>query len=147
MDLRNFFFLIPPGESNHEVRRCYTFDEDKLLLSITPHMHYRGKDVRYDLTHADGTPRHCFTFLPTTSTGSSRTAFSDPIRVKKGSVLTLTAHFDNSANNPANPDPKKAVRWGDKSQEEMFSNYIEYLPIRDTVRTAAASTAPSPATR
>src|SRR5262249_26153107 len=49
MDLRNFFFRIPPGAGAHEVRRCYTFERDKLLLSITPHMHYRGKDVRSEL--------------------------------------------------------------------------------------------------
>ena len=53
--------------------------------------------------------------------------FSDPILIEKGSTLMLTAHFDNSPNNPANPDPTKAIRWGDKSEEEMFSNYIEYL--------------------
>jgi len=147
MDLRNFFFLIPPGESNHEVRRCYTFDGDKLVLSITPHMHYRGKDVRYDVTHADG-HTETLLYVPAYNFDWQLTyRFRDPIRVKKGSVLTLTAHFDNSANNPANPDPKKAVRWGDKSEEEMFSNYIEYLPIRDNVRTAAASTGPSPAAR
>lgn len=131
MDLRNFFFVIPPGESNHEVRRCYTFDEDKLLLSITPHMHYRGKDVRYDLTHADGR-RETLLYVPGYNFDWQLTyRFRDPIRVSKGSVLTLTAHFDNSVNNGANPDPKKAVRWGDKSEEEMFSNYIEYLPVRN----------------
>ena len=53
--------------------------------------------------------------------------FQDPILIEKGSLLTLTVHFDNSANNPANPDPTKAIRWGDKSEEEMFSNYFEYL--------------------
>ena len=54
MDLRNFFFRIPPGDANHEVTRCYTFEKDKLLLSITPHMHFRGKDARYELTRPNG---------------------------------------------------------------------------------------------
>jgi hypothetical protein len=129
MDLRNFFFLIPPGDGNHEVRRCYTFEKDKLLLSITPHMHFRGKDVRYELTRPDGrheillsVPRYDFNWQLVYR-------FQDPIRVEKGSLLMLTAHFDNSARNPANPDPSKTIRWGDKSEEEMLSNYIEYLDL------------------
>lgn len=44
-DLRNRFFLIPAGVSNHEVKRCYEVEQDKVLLAITPHAHYRGKDA------------------------------------------------------------------------------------------------------
>ena len=54
MDLRNFFFRIPPGAASHEVKRCYTFERDKLLLSITPHMHYRAHDVTYELIRPGG---------------------------------------------------------------------------------------------
>jgi hypothetical protein len=127
MDLRNFFFRIPPGAPNHTVRRCYTFDSDKLLLSITPHMHFRGKDVTYELTRPDGS-REVLLSVPKYEFDWQLTyRFKTPIAVAKGSLLTLTAHFDNSANNPANPDPSAAVRWGDKSEEEMFSNYFEYL--------------------
>jgi hypothetical protein len=137
MDLRNFFFLIPPGEGNHEVTRCYIFEKDKLLLSITPHMHFRGKDVRYEVTHPNGkhevllsVPHYSFDWQLTYR-------FEDPILIEKGSVLMLTAHFDNSSNNPANPDSTKAIRWGDKSEEEMFSNYLEYLdPQKMTVPVA-----------
>ncbi len=54
VDLRNRFFLIPAGARNHEVKRCYDVEQDKLLVAITPHMHYRGKDATYELVHADG---------------------------------------------------------------------------------------------
>jgi len=135
MDLRNFFFLIPPGAPNHEVRRCYTFEKDKELLSITPHMHFRGKDVRYELTRPDGR-REVLLSVPKYNFDWQLTyRFRDPVLIEKGSVLTLTAHFDNSANNPANPDPSATVRWGDKSEEEMFSNYFEYL---DPLKRASA---------
>ncbi|HKE21733.1 MAG TPA: hypothetical protein VKB88_05040 [Bryobacteraceae bacterium] len=127
MDLRNFFFLIPPNDGNHEVRRCLTFDSDKLLLSITPHMHFRGKDVRYELTRPNG-KRETLLSVPHYSFDWQLVyRFADPVLVEKGSILMLTAHFDNSPNNPANPDPSKTIRWGDKSEEEMFSNYLEYL--------------------
>ena len=127
MDLRNFFFVIPPGDGNHEVTRCYTFEKDKLLLSITPHMHFRGKDVRYELTRPNGERRVLLSVPHYNFDWQLVYRFQDPILVEKGSVLKLTAHFDNSANNPANPDPAKTIRWGDKSEEEMFSNYFEYL--------------------
>jgi hypothetical protein len=127
MDLRNFFFRIPPGAASHEVKRCYTFERDKLLLSITPHMHYRGKDVQYELIRPNGArqmllsvPRYDFNWQLVYR-------FQDPVRVEKGSLLEVTAHYDNSPNNPANPDPAKAIRWGDKSEEEMMTSWIEYL--------------------
>lgn len=127
MDLRNFFFRIPPGAPDHEVKRCYTFEKDKLLLSITPHMHYRGKDARYDLARPDGR-RETLLFVPHYKFDWQLVyRFERPIPVAKGSTLTVTVHFDNSDNNGANPDPKKAIRWGDKSEEEMMTSWIEYL--------------------
>jgi hypothetical protein len=90
-------------------------------------MHFRGKDVRYELTHPNG-KREVLLSVPHYNFDWQLVyRFQDPIPVEKGSVLMLTGHFDNSANNPANPDSAKVIRWGDKSEEEMFSNYIEYL--------------------
>jgi hypothetical protein len=138
MDLRNFFFRIPAGEPRHEVRRCYTFEKDKLLLSITPHMHFRGKDVRYELTRPNGKSEILLSVPQYNFEWQLTYRFRDPILVEKGSILTLTAHFDNSPNNPANPDPKVSVRWGDKSEEEMFSNYFEYLDPEKKPLTASS---------
>ncbi len=132
MDLRNFFFLIPPGDENHEVKRCYTFEQDKVLLSMTPHMHFRGKDVRYEVTHPNGKHEVLLLVPHYNFDWQLVYRFADPIFIEKGSILMLTAHFDNSHNNLANPDPTQAIRWGDKSSEEMFSNYIEYLEPEKT---------------
>ena len=54
----------------------------------------------------------------------------DPVRIRKGSRLMVTFQYDNSANNGANPDPKDVVRWGDKSEEEMMTSWIEYLAVK-----------------
>jgi hypothetical protein len=129
MDLRNHYFLIPPGDGDHEVTRCYTFEKDNLLLSITPHMHFRGKDVQYEVTHPDGKHEILLSVPHYSFNWQLVYRFQDPILIEKGSRLAVIAHYDNSANNPANPDPTKAVRWGDKSEEEMLSNYIEYLDV------------------
>ena len=127
MDLRNFFFRISPGVPSHEVKRCYTFEKDKLLLSITPHMHYRGKDVVYELVRPDGRRETLLSVPGYRFEWQLVYRFRDPIYVEKGSLLTVTTHYDNSPNNPANPDPAKAIRWGDKSEEEMMTSWIEYL--------------------
>ena len=130
MDLRNFFFLIPAGAPAHEVKRCYTFEKDKLLLSITPHMHFRGKDVRYEITRPDGQHEVLLQIPKYDFNWQQVYRLRDPLLIQKGSVLTITAHFDNSANNPANPDPGQVIRWGDKSEEEMLSNYLEWLDTK-----------------
>lgn len=127
MDLRNFFFQIPPGVSSQQVTRCYTFERDKLLLSITPHMHYRGKDARYELVRPDGA-RETLLYVPRYDFNWQFVyRFRDPVRVQKGSLLMVTAHYDNSVNNPVNPDPTKVLRWGDKSEEEMMTSWVEYV--------------------
>ncbi|MCU1328732.1 MAG: hypothetical protein JWN34_4102 [Bryobacterales bacterium] len=132
MDLRNFFFRIPPGEPAHAVKRCYAFERDQTLLSITPHMHYRGKDARYDLIRPDGT-RETLLNVPNYNFNWQLVyRMRDPIAVQKGSRLEVTVHFDNSPNNPANPDATRAIRWGDKTEEEMMTSWIEYVEPKPT---------------
>jgi hypothetical protein len=127
MDLRNFFFLIPAGAARHEVRRCYTFERDKLLLSVTPHMHYRAHDVTYELVHPGGR-RETLLVVPQYDFNWQLVyRLKKPLYVEKDSRLIVTAHYDNSPNNPANPDPAQTVRWGDRSEEEMMTSWIEYF--------------------
>jgi hypothetical protein len=127
MDLRNFFFRLPPGDANHEVKRCYTFEKDEMLISITPHMHYRGKDALYEVIRPDGGRRVLLSVPHYNFAWQLVYRFQDPILVEKGSQLIVTTHYDNSANNRANPDPAASVRWGDKTEEEMMTNWIEYV--------------------
>jgi hypothetical protein len=51
----------------------------------------------------------------------------DPIYLPKGTRIEVLATFDNSPNNPTNPDPTKPVRWGSASETEMMDGWIEYL--------------------
>jgi hypothetical protein len=137
MDLRNFFFRLPAGDPSHEVKRCYTFEKDKMLISITPHMHYRGKDEQYELVRPDGR-REILLSVPHYDFGWQLVyRFQKPVYVEKGSLLVVTAHYDNSPNNPANPDPAKSIRWGDKSEEEMMTSWIEYEDAAATVTESA----------
>jgi hypothetical protein len=139
MDLRNFFFRLPPGAANHKVTRCYTFERDKSLISITPHMHYRGKDVQYELIRPDGRREILLSVPHYNFAWQLVYRFQDPILVEKGSELVVTAHYDNSANNRANPDPTQTIRWGDKTEEEMMTSWIEFVDAKPAPAVAAST--------
>jgi Copper type II ascorbate-dependent monooxygenase, C-terminal domain len=139
VDLRNRLFLIPAGDSNHEVKRCYDVEQDKLLIAITPHAHYRGKDATYELVHADGrreillkVPHYDFNW-------QLQYRLAKPVLMEKGSRMIVTFHYDNSANNPANPDPTKVIRWGDRTEDEMMVTWTETLdaPPKDSLSATA----------
>ncbi|MFN7939076.1 MAG: hypothetical protein U0R19_37475 [Bryobacteraceae bacterium] len=138
MDLRNFFMQIPAGAPSHEVKRCFTFEEDRDLLSFTPHMHYRGKEAIYEIVRPDGSKETLLKIPKYDFNWQLNYRMRDPVRIAKGSRMIVTFRYDNSANNPANPDPKENVRWGDKSEEEMMTSWIEYLEVKPK-RNAAAS--------
>ncbi|MDX1979637.1 MAG: thiol-disulfide isomerase [Bryobacteraceae bacterium] len=129
LDMRNFFFAIPAGAASHEVRRCYEAESDKLLLSFTPHMHYRGKDVTYDIVHPDGRSEILLRIPNYNFDWQLVYRLKEPKLLKKGSILRATIHYDNSPNNRANPDATRIIRWGDKSEEEMMTNWIEFLDV------------------
>ena len=53
--------------------------------------------------------------------------FEKPLQVPKGSKLTWIGHWDNSADNPRNPDPNKAVHWGLQTWDEMQNGWMEVV--------------------
>ena len=129
MDVRNHFFRIPAGAENHPVKRCYEFEADKQLISITPHMHYRGKSARYELVSPDGKQEVLLNVPDYNFNWQLNYQFQEPIFIKKGSRLVVTFTYDNSSKNRFNPDPSIAVRWGDRTEEEMMTTWTEVLEV------------------
>ena len=116
---------IPAGEADYRVERTRRFDADVLLLSMFPHMHLRGKSFRYEALFPDGrteilldVPRYDFNW-------QNRYEMAEPRRLPAGTILRCIAHYDNSRNNPANPDPTATVLAGPQSWEEMFNGYYD----------------------
>lgn len=125
----NTRFSIPPGAANHEVTAQRPVPADIHLMGFLPHMHVRGKAYRYELDTTEGTrtlldiPRYDFNW-------QLQYNLAQPLLLKKGTKLRGIAHFDNSAANPANPDPTKTVKWGPQTEDEMMIGYITYyLPL------------------
>ena len=117
---------IPPGDNNYEATSSTTFEQDAELLSLLPHMHLRGKDFRYDVVFPDGkretllsVPRYDFSW-------QSAYRLEKPLHMPAGTRIECTAHYDNSKDNPNNPDPNKMVRWGDQTWDEMMIGFVDY---------------------
>ncbi|MBV8845728.1 MAG: thiol-disulfide isomerase, partial [Bryobacterales bacterium] len=125
-------FTIPPGDPNHEAHALAEFKEPVQLIYSQPHMHLRGKDMDIALHYPTGesetilsVPRYDFSW---------QTIYfeSKPLALPKGTRVELKAHWDNSANNKYNPDPAKAIRWGEQSWDEMIFAWVGVVVPRDT---------------
>jgi len=126
LDMDAYLFQIPAGASNHEVTFCYDFKDNARLLAFTPHMHFRGKDMKWELIRPDA-EKEILLFIPRYDFNwQIEYKLKDPVSAPKRSRLIVTAHFDNSANNPFNPDPSKTIRWGEPTLEEMAASWVLY---------------------
>jgi hypothetical protein len=56
--------------------------------------------------------------------------FAEPLKLPKGTKLTWSARWDNSADNPRNPDPAKEVRWGLQTWDEMQNGWMEVVWLK-----------------
>jgi len=117
---------ISPGVSNHEMRASHVFEDEVLLHGLRPHMHYRGKRMRFSVVYPDGTkdqiinvPDYNFAWQPTYR-------LSEPMLLPAGSRVMIEGAFDNSQYNLGNPDPAAVVRGGAQSWDEMFIGYLSY---------------------
>jgi peroxiredoxin len=124
----NMAFQIPPHVSNFEVKSRHVFRDDTLVLTLMPHMHLRGKSFRYDAIYPDGR-RETLLDVPNYDFGwQTNYRLAKPLFMPRGSRIDCTATFDNSADNLANPDPSKVVRFGDQTFEEMMVGFLEVMP-------------------
>ena len=130
--------VIPPGEPNYESNATFTFKDDSHIDSLHPHMHVRGKDMRFTLVYPDGTSKVLLN-VPNFDFGWQLTYFlKEPVSAPAGSKLEVVAHHDNSANNKFNPDPTKEVRWGDQTWDEMMIGYLDYTVDKQDLRKTSA---------
>ena len=118
---------IPPFEGNHEMVASKTFRTDSYLTMLGPHMHYRGFDANFKLKYPDGrveevlnVPNYQFNWQKTYD-------FKEPLFLPSGTELVFRATFDNSEQNPFNPDPSQTLTWGEQTWQEMFFGFFRYV--------------------
>jgi hypothetical protein len=124
LQLTNDHFVIPPGVADFRVEVHGSLPNDAVLLSFFPHMHLRGKRFEYNILHPDSASE---TLLRVNYDFYWQLSYrlTDPLRLNAGTVLQAVARYDNSKNNPHNPDPDVAVHWGDQTYNEMMVGFFD----------------------
>ncbi len=118
---------IPPGASDYVSRAEFRFSRPSTLLSLLPHMHLRGRSMRFVAEFPDGR-REILLDVPRYEFDWQNLYVLDPPRpMPEGTILHTEAHFDNSADNPNNPDPSRAVTFGEQTRDEMHIGYLNFL--------------------
>jgi len=138
----NPMISIPAGAERHKEQAYFEFYKDATLYEILPHSHYRGRSSTFALRYPDG-PEELLLSVPEYDFNWQRGyVFDEPLAVPAGARLVHTTVYDNSAKNPANPDPDRHVPWGLQSRDEMLYGDFVFTwneetsdaPIHDLVR-------------
>lgn len=137
--ISNVNLHIPPMAADQEVHARVTLYADATIQSFFPHMHVRGKSMEYRVTYPTGETETLMS-LPKYDFNWQLTYFlKQPKLLPKGTVIDCIAHFDNSPNNAANPDPKSDVYWGEQTWEEMLAGFLDLaIPVKMTMREVVA---------
>ena len=129
--LANPRLRIPAHAKAHAEQAVRTFEQDSLVYSLLPHSHYRGKAARFEAVYPDGS-RETLLNVPNYDFNWQTTyVLAEPKWVPAGTQLIYTNWWDNSAQNPANPDPNREVTWGEQSWDEMIFGAVAYR-VADT---------------
>jgi hypothetical protein len=117
---------VPAHAADHSVTVSHVFDRDVVLYSLMPHAHLRGKAARFTAITPDGREETLLSVPHYDFAWQSVYQLRDPKRLPAGTRIDFTMRWDNSANNPANPDPSRTVPWGDQTWDEMNAGWIRY---------------------
>jgi hypothetical protein len=129
-------FVIPPQDDNYEVKSKVELKDAVTLVDLMPHMHFRGKDFVFKAVYPSGETRTLLSVPKYDFNWQLGYTLEQPLVLPKGTRIECTAHFDNSPNNPYNPDPTKEVKWGDQTWEEMMIGWFSVSVDPKFVNTA-----------
>ncbi|MEW6320705.1 MAG: tetratricopeptide repeat protein [Acidobacteriota bacterium] len=111
---------IPPGRREHAIQDAYVLPVDADVLAIQPHAHYRAREIVGEATAPDGSRRTLLHIRDWDFRWQHVYRFETPVRLPKGTTLSMRFTYDNSADNPRNPQqPPERVLWGQRSVDEM----------------------------
>ncbi len=138
---------IPPRMSDVKINAQTDYlPEDGKLLALSPHMHLRGKSMRVQVGDGQGASRVILDVPHYDFNWQHTYVLKDPLPLTNLKNFSFLATFDNSANNPFNPDPDDFVTWGDQTWEEMAIVFYEVARPRgnSAAKTAAQLAASTP---
>lgn len=120
-------FAIPPGAAAHPVTATRTLPTDATGIGMFAHMHLRGKDMTFRARYPSGEAETLLA-IPNYHYAWQQNYRWSPGEKKfpKGTQIEVTAHYDNSAFNPFNPDPTATVKYGPQTVHEMMFGFFFY---------------------
>jgi peroxiredoxin len=125
LPVANFFLQIPPGAERHEIKAFGGFSTDVHALSVMPHMHLIGREMKVTAVLPDGKEQPLVWVKDWDFNWQDTYWFKNPVALPKGTRLNVVSYYDNSAKNPRNPNsPPKLVRWGEQTTDEMCIAFI-----------------------
>jgi len=123
----NLGFKIPPGDPNYRVDAKNMFPNGATVLNFFPHMHLRGKAFEYRLIYPDGRTETLLRVPKYDFFWQLDYKLAEPLVIPPGATIECTAWYDNSPNNPKNPDPTATVRFGEQSWQEMMIGFYDVV--------------------
>jgi len=126
-------FTIPAGAKRHRMSASYELPSPITLLAVTPHMHLLGREMKVTATLPNGKVQPLIWVDDWDFNWQDQYFLDHPLRLPKGTRLTVEARYDNSSHNPLNPHrPPKDVRFGDGTTDEML--FCFFLVSKDNPR-------------
>ena len=110
----------------HRVTGSHLFETDVVLIALMPHMHYRGKRMKFTIQYSDGREEVVLSVPHYKFSWQRRYILKEPKRLPAGTRILAEGTYDNSSQNPDNPDPSQEVTFGPQSENEMFSGFLYY---------------------
>ena len=121
--LDDYLFIKPDALTT--VTHRWSVEDDYTLYALYPHMHWRGKSMRFDARYPNGETETLLDVPVYDFAWQFRYVLNQPRDLPRGTVITVAAVYDNTTANPNNPDPKATVRSGRQSTDEMFQACFE----------------------
>lgn len=127
-----FSIAIPAGAKDHAMRLVTNVPNEADIYSLMPHMHFRGKRMKFTAIYPDGTEELLLSVPAYSFNWQLAHELADPLRVPAGTKIVADGAFDNSSQNPFNPDPASEVNWGEQSWEEMFMGFYNWKEVNQS---------------
>lgn len=121
-----FTIAIPAGAKDHEMELVTYVPNEAEIKSLMPHMHFRGKRMKFTAVYPDGSEELLLSVPAYSFNWQLAHELAEPLKVPGGTKIIANGAFDNSGQNPFNPDPSIEINWGEQSWEEMFMGFYSW---------------------
>jgi Copper type II ascorbate-dependent monooxygenase, C-terminal domain len=131
--LAGFPLVIPAGEKRHKITTTITLPVEIAVQTIAPHMHQVGREMKVTATLPDGKDKPLIWIKDWDWNWQGRYTYKEPVSLPKGTRIDLEAYYDNSTDNPANPNnPPKMIKWGEQTSDEMCLCFMQITTVKES---------------